>query len=163
AIIMLTDENDCSIKEYGQFWIMANLSPGFHLPAARSECAANPNDPCCKSCGSPPGDCPPDPVCDPMTGTPLNNLTDTSHQRCWAQKRRFGIDSLYGTDRYVTGLTSSEVPDRDGNLVPNPIFSDLNPTDDNTNVRDTGLVFFAGILGVPWQDVARDPQDLTKG
>jgi hypothetical protein len=29
--------------------------------------------------------------------------------------------------------------------------------------RDRDLVFFAGIVGVPWQDIAVDPNDLTKG
>jgi hypothetical protein len=29
--------------------------------------------------------------------------------------------------------------------------------------RDKSLVFFAGIVGVPWQDIAVDPTDLTKG
>jgi hypothetical protein len=47
--------------------------------------------------------------------------------------------------------------------VPNPIFTDLNPKDDDSMIRDPGLVFFAGIVGVPWQDIARDPADLTKG
>jgi len=40
---------------------------------------------------------------------------------------------------------------------------DLNPNDTNTAIRDPGLVFLAGIVGVPWQDIARDPADLTKG
>ncbi|HVK66029.1 MAG TPA: hypothetical protein VM694_16215, partial [Polyangium sp.] len=44
-----------------------------------------------------------------------------------------------------------------------PIFSDLNPQDNITNIRDAGLVFFAGIVGVPWQDIARDKTDLSKG
>jgi hypothetical protein len=30
-------------------------------------------------------------------------------------------------------------------------------------VRDKSLVFVAGITGVPWQDIAIDPMDLTKG
>jgi hypothetical protein len=47
--------------------------------------------------------------------------------------------------------------------VPNPIFMDLNPNDDITSIRHEGLVFFAGIVGVPWQDIARNPNDLTLG
>ncbi len=162
AIVMLTDENDCSIKESGQYYFAAQLQSGssaFHLPRARSECATNPNDPCCKSCGQDPGSCPADPNC----ATPLAPEEDDANLRCWDQKRRFGIDFLYGTDRYVHALQDVTIPNRAGQLVNNPLFSDLNPQDDISNIRDQGLVFFAGIVGVPWQDIARDPSDLTKG
>jgi hypothetical protein len=165
AVIGLTDENDCSIKEYGQFWFAAqqrdpgNPNKNFYLPKARSECATNPNDPCCRSCGQDQGTCPADPNC----GGSLDAKTDDVNLRCWDQKRRFGIDFLYPVDRYVTGLTQPLVPNRAGDMVPNPIFSDLNPTDSDSNVRDSSLVFLAYITGVPWQDIAKDPSDLKKG
>jgi len=167
AIIALSDENDCSIKEYGQFYYVGQLRVGatnVRMPRARQECAANPDDPCCKSCGQDKGSCPDDPTCAGPNGPAL--LTpeeDDINMRCWDQKRRFGIDFLYPTDRYVQAFSAAEIPDRSGNLVPNPIFSDLNPGDELTNIRDAGLVFFAGIVGVPWQDIARDKTDLTKG
>ncbi len=170
AIVMLTDENDCSIKEFGQFYYVGQLRNGaspVRLPRARQECAKDPNDPCCKSCGQNQGTCAVDPTCkDPNGGTGPALLSDTEDHinlRCWEQKRRFGIDFLYPTDRYVTAFSSATIADRDGNVVPNPIFSDLNPQDNNSNIRDAGLVFFAGIVGVPWQDIARDPADLKKG
>ncbi len=170
TIIMLTDENDCSIKEFGQFYYVGQLRNGatpVRLPRARQECAINPNDPCCKSCGQSAGSCPADPTCkDPNGGTGPALLTeqeDDINLRCWNQKRRFGIDFLYPTDRYVQAFTSAQIADRDGNIVDNPIFSDLNPNDTNSNVRDPGFVFFAGIVGVPWQDIARDKNDLKKG
>ena len=164
AIIGLTDENDCSIKEFGQFYFAAQLrDPGnpnknFYLPKGRSECLTNPNDKCCLSCGQNQGDCPADPAC----GT-HDAKTDDVNLRCWDQKRRYGIDFLYPIDRYVTGLTNSLVPNRAGEMVPNPLFSDLNLSDQDSNVRDAGLVFMAYIVGVPWQDIAKDPQDLKKG
>ena len=169
AVIMLTDENDCSIKEFGQFFYAAQLKNGngtpFQLPRARAECASNPNDPCCRSCGQDQTGCPADPTCLDANGNvkALTALEDQSNLRCFDQKRRFGIDFLYGIDRYTTGLTSVVVPNRAGELVPNPIFSDLNPLDDNANVRDSGLVFLAGIVGVPWQDIARNKDDLKEG
>ncbi|NUQ73539.1 MAG: hypothetical protein HUU21_08290 [Polyangiaceae bacterium] len=169
AIIMLTDENDCSIKEFGQFFFAAQLKNAngtpFHLPRARAECAANPNDPCCLSCGQNPGSCPMDPTCFDANNNvkALTDAEDASNLRCFDQKRRFGIDFLYPIDRYTTGLTSVTVPNRAGELVPNPIFSDLNPLDSNSTVRDAGLVFLAGIVGVPWQDIARNKDDLTLG
>ncbi|MFT3773662.1 MAG: hypothetical protein QM820_50450 [Minicystis sp.] len=166
AILMLSDENDCSIKEYGQFWFAAqqrdpnNANKNFYLPKARSECATNPNDVCCRSCGQDQTGCPADPNC---TGT-LDAQTDDVNLRCWDQKRRFGIDFLYPVDRYVNGLSSSTVPNRQGELVANPVFSNLNPTAyPNAPIRDSGLVVLGGIVGVPWQDLARDPADLTKG
>jgi hypothetical protein len=168
AIVVLSDENDCSIKEFGQFYFAAQLrdpgNPGqnFHLPRPRSECATNPNDTCCRSCGQDQTGCPADPTCTAGTGK-LDDQTDNVNLRCWDQKRRFGIDFLYPTDRYVTGLSSLTVPDRTGNLVPNPIFSDLDPSDGDSAVRDPSLVVFAGIVGVPWQDLALDPFDLKKG
>jgi hypothetical protein len=169
AIVVLTDENDCSIKEYGQFFFAAQLKNGngtqFHLPRARAECAADPNDPCCRSCGQGAGDCPADPTCVDGNGQvkPLTETEDASNLRCFDQKRRFGIDFLHPIDRYTQALTSPTVPNRAGDLVPNPLFSDLNPADDLSNVRDSGLVFLAGIIGVPWQDIARNKDDLTEG
>jgi len=164
AIVMLTDENDCSIKEYGQFYFAAqqrqpfNPNESFYLPKPRSECATNPNDLCCRSCGQDQSGCPADPNC---TGS-LDAMTDDVNLRCWDQKRRFGIDFLYPIDRYVTGLTQPIVPDRQGNMVPNPIFSVLDPSA-GTGVRDPSLVYLAAVVGVPWQDIARDPADLKKG
>jgi len=168
AILMLSDEDDCSIKEFGQFYFAAQTrdpnspSQQFLLPRARAICATDPNDPCCASCGQAvPAGCLADPTC--QTNPTLSPLEDNVNLRCWDQKRRFGIDFLYPVDRYVQGLSSATVPTRTGDLVNNPIYSDLNPNDDITDIRDPGLVVLAGIVGVPWQDVARDPNDLTKG
>ncbi len=155
AIIMLTDENDASIKEYGQYYLASQtVNPDqtpFHLPRARSECAKNPNDACCKSCGQSQGSCPKDPECDKGN---LDETMDPINLRAWDNKRRFGIDFLYPVDRYVQALTNVQVTNRAGDLVPNPIFSNLNPHS-NAGVRDSSLVFIAGIVGVPWQDIAR--------
>ncbi|MFO0588960.1 MAG: hypothetical protein U0441_15525 [Polyangiaceae bacterium] len=168
AVIMLTDENDCSIRESGQFYFAAqqkttNGSP-FHLPKARTECDTDPNNECCFSCGQtgPKDDkgnpiCAADPSCKTADGKTvyLDETTDNINLRCWNQKRRFGIDFLYGTDRYQKALSSTTVTDRNGSVVANPIFSDLDQSDQNTNIRTSGLIFLAGIVGVPWQDIAR--------
>ena len=166
AVIMLTDENDCSIKEYGQFYYVGQLRNGatnVRMPRARKICETDPNDPCCKSCGQADGSCPADPTCANPNGGPalLTAEEDDINLRCWDQKRRFGIDFLYPTDRYVDAFRKAEISDNAGNVLPNPIFSDL--LDQKRPIRDPGLVFFAGIVGVPWQDIARDPTDLKKG
>jgi hypothetical protein len=168
AIVMLSDENDCSTKEYGQFYLAnqakdpSNPSKDFRMPRPRAVCATNPNDPCCVNCAqATPAGCPADPTC---TGAPLTAAEDDLSLRCWDQKRRFGIDFLYPIDRYITGLTQPSVPDRQGNIVPNPIFSNLDPAaHPGAAVRDASMVVLTGIVGVPWQDLARDPHDLTKG
>ena len=159
AILMLSDEDDCSVKESSYFYLATNIDP---LPRARQECATNPNDPCCNSCALAQGSCPDDAMCKakPFLDIPTE---DSANLRCFDQKRRFGIDFLYPVDRYTQALTSPLVPNRQGDLVPNPIFSDLDPTDNVTTVRDPGLVVIAGIVGVPWQAIARDPTNLSLG
>lgn len=169
VILQLSDENDCSIQEFGQYYIAAQLREAggtpFHFPRARSECALDPNDPCCKSCGQLADGCPVDPTCTGPDGQLafVTEAEDNPNLRCWDQKRRFGIDFLYPVDRYVNALTQSTVSNRAGELVANPIFSDLDSSDGNQAVRDSGLVFMASISGVPWQEIARNPADLTQG
>ncbi len=172
AIILLSDENDCSIRESGQYYYAAQQKAGngspFHLPKGRDICDMDPNDECCFSCGQtgPKDDsgnpiCPEDPSCKTADGKTayLDDIEDNINVRCWNQKRRFGIDFLYGVDRYVEALRSHTVTNRNGEVVPNPIFSDLDPSDLNNNTRSSSLVFLTGIVGVPWQDIARTNSD----
>lgn len=167
AVIMLTDENDCSVRESGigfyalQQHLLKNPNTTYFLPRARQECAANPGDACCRSCSADQKGCPADDLC--ATKPSLNQLEDALNLRCFDQKRRFGFDFLYPIDRYTTGLLSPTVPNRKGELVPNPIYQDLNPADNVTGGRPTDQVFLAGIVGVPWQLIARDQADLKKG
>jgi hypothetical protein len=83
----------------------------------------------------------------------LTAAEDNLNLRCFDQKRRFGIDFLYPTDRYVNAFSQREIdPDRldlavgDDGGEPNPLL---------TAERQDGLVFLAGIVGVPWQLIAR--------
>jgi hypothetical protein len=175
AIIMLTDENDCSIADANYGWLASETK----IDKGTAACAQNPNDPCCTFCGysEAPAGCPDlktDPGCttDPKTD-------DATNVRCWDQKRRFGIDFLYPTSRYSTGLDSIELcPDSDfgdadcqcrrakelhipcsqGKPVRNPLYTDLQHSKDVIvpAEREPGLVFLAGIIGVPWQDLATD-------
>jgi hypothetical protein len=164
AIVMLSDENDCSFREGSFYWAGANNAQ--KLPLARPECADDPNDPCCMSCLQTSDQCPFQAACyvngDPNQGVayhdkPLVGDTpnDRSNLRCFDQKRRFGIDFLYPVDRYVKAFRDPTITNRKGELVANPIFSNLNPNNVSPSIRDSGLVFFAGIVGVPWQDIAR--------
>ncbi|EYF06118.1 hypothetical protein [Chondromyces apiculatus] len=165
AILMLSDENDCSMREGRDNVIIAD---GGRMPRPRAECAVDPSHPCCKSCLQERGECPVDPTCYPNGDSTkpvlgLEEEEDPANLRCFEQKRRFGVDFLYPVDRYTKALTSRQIQNRKGELVDNPLFSDLGGGDGRVNVRDPSLVFFAGIVGVPWQDIARDPANPGAG
>jgi len=173
AIVMLSDENDCSIMDGGMNWLASQLvNPNntmFHLPRATSACTTDPNGPCCRSCAasesSPPAGCASlqnDPGCQAGGGV-WDDLGDHPNLRCWQQKKRFGIDFLYPTRKYAEALTQPTIcsswvsttttskGECTGTRVPNPLFADG---------RDPRLVFLTGIVGVPWQDLAT-PATLT--
>jgi hypothetical protein len=161
AVIMLTDENDCSIVDGGTGYRVLQVynedQSDFHpTPRATSACQIDANDPCCRSCAQPstPGCVPPgqDPEC--QKG-PYTFNEDPPNLRCFHQKRRYGVDYLHPIERFVRGLTVKTVPDRSGALVQNPLYA---PTKGGPG-RSPSLVFLAGIIGVPWQDVAVDPGD----
>jgi hypothetical protein len=154
--LLMTDENDCSTREGGQFYLsnQIQVSGGapFHMPRARSVCASDPRDPCCASCGQAiPDGCAPDPICQQP---PLSEIEDPVNLRCFDQKRRFGLDFLYPVQRYIDGFTSRTVANRQGVLVDNPLYA---------GGRSPELVLFTGILGVPWQDLANDANSLSTG
>jgi hypothetical protein len=77
---------------------------------------------------------------------------------------QYGIDFAWPIDRYIEGFTRPTL-DKYGGGAKNPLFHD--PACDKgarcAPPRPPEFVFFAGIVGVPWQDIARDPNDLSKG
>lgn len=154
AVILLSDENDCSVVPAGKSY---RLFDSGALARATSACITDPNDPCCQPCDAPERpECPSldsDPEC---RRGPYAPDEDGVYLRCFDQKRRFGLDYLHPVERYVRGLTEAEVPGPRGELVDNPLFVDprgISPP------RDPSLVFYAAIVGVPWQDIAVDPFD----
>jgi hypothetical protein len=165
AIIMLTDENDCSINILGQQnYAVLNAAPFFR---GSSVCATNPNDKCCYSCGlGPPTGCSADAACQMPK---LSANEDPVNLKCWNQKKRYGFDALFPVKRYVNAFSQLTIDPNKADLDPtgskaavqNPIFTDLSGS--GQPVRDPGLVFFAGIVGVPYQVAARDSADLSKG
>jgi hypothetical protein len=183
AIIALSDENDCSITDAGFGWFLASRTlngADNRMYRATHFCDANPNDPCCMSCGDtsiPQPQCgigaaSQDPSCQ-MDGGYLTAATDSVALRCWDTKRRFGFDLLYPTVRYSNALQQDTIcKDSEGRLdnyvgqggcnpVVNPLFDPAistlaYPGKVGTSKRDHGLVFFSAIIGVPWQDLADD-------
>jgi hypothetical protein len=165
AIVMLTDENDCSVRddEYGHW--LANSEKA--LPRGTTACATDPNDRCCLPCnvaGAVPDGCTAianDPACAVNDGY-FDSDAPENHRnmRCFENQRRFGYDFLYPISRYVDGLTKLEVPRRsDGKMVPNPLFT---PAPGKPR-RPADLVYLAGIVGVPWQDIADDASQSGAG
>jgi hypothetical protein len=162
AVVMLTDENDCSIQERGQYFYAAR--DDIILPHGSSPCAVNPNDRCCYFCNAAvPAGCPPDPSCQ----SPTPRTQDQPNLRCFEQMRRFGFDFLYPTMRYVNALTQPQICTSRADLAPDPVSCKDLDGDKKPDIfdnplfvsrggipRDSSLVFLAGIVGVPWQDLA---------
>jgi hypothetical protein len=150
AIVMLSDENDCSIIDEGYGWLISRSSPMYRSTSA---CQGNPNDPCCQSCGEPqanPG-CPAiaqDPACSAGQFLGVGNGEDDLNLRCFEQKRRFGFDLLHPISRYTDALTRQFQLNRAKQPVKNPLFAG--------NQRHPSQVVYLGIVGVPWQDLADD-------
>jgi len=150
AIVMLSDENDCSAQVGDQSWVIFNIEDTRPMFKGSAICAENPNDKCCYSCamGAPKG-CAPDPTCNEAR---LSPELDGQNLRCFDQKRRFGVDLLYPTQRYVNALTQAELcwsaldlslegcDEQD--IFPNPLF---------VSGRSPFQVLLAGIIGVPTQ------------
>jgi hypothetical protein len=151
-VISLSDENDCSIRVGGDSWKVASIMR-HEMSRAASVCASDPNSACCYACGSaPPAGCSADPVCE--TEPTLTAAEDGINLRCQDQKRRFGVDFLYPTERYVHALTDTKlcpsqpslaVAGCPGETVDNPLFAGGRPAE---------FISFASVVGVPWQDIA---------
>ena len=166
AIVIFSDENDCSIVDSGLGWLVASTaSPGagspIAMPRATSACESNPNDECCRSCAeqetSPPAGCvalAQDSVCSVVpTGqayASYDYLNDRLNLRCFQQQRRFGFDFLQPVERYSNALTQPKVENRAGILVDNPLFA----ARDGKGPRSATLVSVSVIVGAPWQDLA---------
>ncbi|HET9932407.1 MAG TPA: hypothetical protein VFQ35_17000, partial [Polyangiaceae bacterium] len=157
VVVMLSDENDCSIIDEGAGWLVGTPTLNgalFNMPRSTSACATNPNDPCCGSCigTTLAAGCP---AASQDAACQIGNYTapeqDALNLRCYRQKERFGLDLLYPTERYVKGLSEYQIQNRDGKMVENPLFA--NPSGPP---RDRSLVHLVGIVGVPWQDLAID-------
>jgi hypothetical protein len=150
AVIMLSDENDCSLTDYGRGGTIGTFE---RMPRANGSCERDVNDPCCAPCDeTPAAGCPAtsaDPIC---SQTPYYDdaVPEHGNLRCYRQKQRFGRDFLQPLSRYVDGLTQPRIYNRRGELVENPLFR----APPGGEPRDRSLVYLAGITGVPWQDIS---------
>lgn len=187
SIVMLSDENDCSFRASGQSWRLSQATDesGVYTPAYRGSAACSdpefgPDDACCVSCGT----------VSAVEGCPTelnahgNSVAlgcstrqysadareDHPNLRCFEQKRRFGVDFLYPTERYSNALSLARIcpstdtlaPNENGNCVDgtspvdNPLFVRYDANGDRLPVRPKQHVLLSGLVGVPWQDLALD-------
>jgi hypothetical protein len=184
ALVMLSDENDCSMRDDTYSWVAMTAGAGFRMWRGSSVCATNPNDPCCYSCmfdSFASDECKAlDTTCrqaDPAAK--VSAAADDVNLRCRSMKKRFGFDFLFPATRYVNALTKLQLcPDQTygdldwdctaakakgvactpGAAVANPLYQNLDSSYVPTGpVRlDASSVFLAGVVGVPWQDLAVD-------
>ena len=121
AIVMLTDENDCSLRDTDYGWLGARTAS---IVTGSAPCATNPNDSCCYSCMSPEApngcawSCPNPPGKDSNQPSGTNDNEAQANLRCWHQKQRFGVELTYPTSRYSVALTKKE-------LCPDQTFGDM--------------------------------------
>jgi hypothetical protein len=151
AIIVLSDENDFSLKPAGLNWLpwgygkgqmqrgwaACNTVPDDFEPETAAEFMKLHTDYKCFSCFENASD----PNCKVAWPTsPLNNDVDGRNLRGFNQTKRFGYNFLWSRDRYVSALTKSMVLASDGTTKPNPLFS---------GGRSPANVIFAPIVGLP--------------
>ena len=155
TIVMLTDENDCSLNSDNRLAHYAmKTDPGFTMSSPTNECATDPWSPDCKSCWS--TDVQGRPEC---ATSSLPAAKDGLNLRCFDQKRRFGLDFLFPVSRYVDGLTKVRLPSGQLNRVfCNDIVPGSNPEQCATLMRPTDQIYLLGIVGVPFQDIRWESQ-----
>jgi hypothetical protein len=152
AVVLLSDENDCSIRDDGVGWLVGASA---RMPLSTIACDTNPNDPCCRSCAqkeaAPPKGCmalSADAKCGTVPAgqqyATQDSLHDSLNLRCFDQQARFGFDLLYPVERYSNALSNPKILNREGALVDNPLLVG----------RSATLVSVSTIVGAPWQDLA---------
>jgi hypothetical protein len=184
AIVMLTDENDCSFRASGltRNFAEARDAEGFGTAAFRASAACEdpafgPNSECCDVCAHQAAEGCPTALnakgntvalgCEEGTRFPLGDVQDDPNLRCFDQKKRFGIDLLYPVARYSNALKQDTLctlaDDLDPlsqrcaggiGLLPNPLFEVPVAVEHPMLPRPKSFVYLAGIVGVPWQDLA---------
>jgi len=200
AIIAVTDEEDSWSDPMwlgGRGWITRGQNNTFsttgQLPRGTSACdqpvdpnnplTTGPNDPKCTWCAF--NGTQSDPNCATNKGLYGPKEDGLNVRYTNDMKRRYGMTPQFPIERYVDGLKSTLVPNRQGehyttdgadaklsstylgrkNCI-NPIYASELPTDPNGELcklkrgaRTSDLVFFAVIGGVPWQLLTEDPSD----
>ncbi len=156
SVILLADENDCSVSTMGQGYLALEAAPFYR---STYQCELDPSDACCTSCALELEEgCQADPLCGVQgsgAATKYSPAEDQANLRCWEQKRRYGVDFLFPVERYENALSETMIAPDAPDLsvgptggVPNPLFA---------GGRSPELVSLTAVVGVPWQDLVADP------
>lgn len=164
AVVVLSDENDFSLKPAGLNWLPWGYGKG-QMQRGWAACANVPDDfepetaaefkklhdeYKCFSCFEDASD----PNCKVKWATdPLNNDVDGRNERGWNQTQRFGYNFLWGRQRYVDAFTKGQVFGSDNKLGANPIFQG--------GFRSQDLIVVATIVGVG-KDLVTNPDGKPK-
>ena len=116
AVVVLSDENDSEVdvRSFGGTGWNYMTSHGFNPPRGTSICETNPGDPGCTSCAF--GKNGNDPQC-MMNGGTYVEAHDWGYDlnlRHIHEKQKYGVSVQFPIERYVDGLVSPTVPDRNG-------------------------------------------------
>lgn len=152
AVVMLSDENDCSIDIGKQGYLVLRTEPFYR---ANAECQNDPESECCTSCALAIDGCINE-GCDGPNGPVYTPEEDPLGLRCYDQKRRYGVDFQYPTERYVNALSQKTIDPQKATLA-SPDASTQNPL--FAGGRDPSQVTLLTFGGVPWQDIAVAPFD----
>jgi hypothetical protein len=133
AILVLTDENDSEVdvRSFGGSGYLF-MDSTFQPPRGTSNCNTNPADPNCTSCQFPGHSGDSNCKLGPYLSTDVTNWGSDLNLRHVHEKQKYGVSVQFPIQRYVLGLTSPTVPDRNGEY----------PTDSKGNIASSyqGLV-----------------------
>jgi hypothetical protein len=147
AIVMLSDENDASLKPAGLNWLpwgypegemkrgwgaCANVPDEFE-PETAAEFKKLHDEYKCFSCF--------EDASDPNCKVPWEPNEDDRNLRAFNMTQRFGYNFLWGRQRYVDAFTKGQVFGSDNKLAANPVFQG--------GFRSSELIVVAAIVGAP--------------
>jgi hypothetical protein len=141
-------------------------------------------DPNCQACAPGATTCPQKGWYTPANGGVAITAADGLNVRYTnSMRHRYGLDPQWNVQRYVDGLQTRTVPDRDGEVhdsaqyaqtkkkCTNPLFAASLPDGSDTSPgalcqlkdgpRGESLVYYEIIGGVPWQLLAQDPLNTS--
>jgi hypothetical protein len=124
-IVDLTDENDSEIDVralggQGYLWHRSDFTP----PRGTGVCLTNPADPACTSCQINMND--PNCANGPYPAI-QNDWGYNLNVRHVHMKQKYGLDVQFPIDRYVRGLTQTQVPNRGGTIAGDTIGGEYPP------------------------------------
>jgi len=117
AVLVLTDEDDSEVdvRSFGGSGYFF-MSTKFNPPRGTSSCASDPGGSACTSCAF--GTAPNDSECKKGFYTAPNDWGFDLNLRHVHEQQKYGADLQFPIQRYVLGLTSKTVPNRDGEYPP---------------------------------------------